>query len=72
MEKVIQLSTPFMTLGQILKEEGIIGSGGQAKWYLHDFDVLVNGQRDDRRGRKIYPGDQVVIPDHGTLKFEEK
>ena len=27
-----------ITLGQFLKTEGIIESGGQAKWFLQDFE----------------------------------
>ena len=40
-----------ITLGQFLKTEGIIESGGQAKWFLQDFEVLINGQRETRRGK---------------------
>ena len=42
-----------ITLGQFLKTEGIIESGGQAKWFLQDFEVLINGQRETRRGKKL-------------------
>ncbi|MCP6640487.1 RNA-binding S4 domain-containing protein, partial [Klebsiella pneumoniae] len=39
-----------ITLGQFLKTEGIIESGGQAKWFLKDFEVFLNGERETRRG----------------------
>ena len=39
MQKEIEINTPFITLGQLLKEEGIIGTGGQAKWYLREHTV---------------------------------
>ena len=42
-----------ITLGQFLKTEGIIESGGQAKWFLQDYDVLLNGERETRRGKKL-------------------
>ena len=56
-----------MTLGQLLKEAAIIGSGGQAKWFLKETTVLVNGEPDDRRGRKLYPGDTIEVEDNGSF-----
>ena len=51
-----------ITLGQFLKTEGIIESGGQAKWFLQDFDVLINDERETRRGKKLNHQDSIVIP----------
>ena len=48
-----------MTLGQLLKEANIIASGGQAKWYLAENAVYVNGELENRRGRKLYAGMMV-------------
>ncbi|MDE6948787.1 MAG: RNA-binding S4 domain-containing protein, partial [Limosilactobacillus sp.] len=31
-EKSVLIDSPFITLGQLLKEEGIIPTGGAAKW----------------------------------------
>ena len=56
-----------MTLGQLLKETASIGSGGQAKWFLKETTVLVNGEPDDRRGRKLYPGDTIEVEDNGSF-----
>ncbi|QEA35467.1 S4 domain-containing protein YaaA [Weissella soli] len=58
----VSIKTPFITLGQLLKEESIISTGGQAKWFLKENEVLVNEEHDDRRGRKLYPGDIVALP----------
>lgn len=71
-DKQITIDRPFITLGQLLKEEGIIPTGGAAKWYLKENQVLVNGEPDDRRGRKLYPDDQVVLPDYSTLVIKAK
>ena len=38
-----------------------IQTGGEAKYYLQENYVLINGEKDNRRGRKLYPGDQVEI-----------
>lgn len=72
MEKIIEINTPFITLGQMLKEEAIIGSGGQAKWFLRENIVLVNSEHDDRRGRKLYPDDVIEVPDEGVFKIAAK
>ena len=52
-----------ITLGQFLKTEGIIESGGQAKWFLQDYDVLLNGERETRRGKKLADQDRIDFPD---------
>lgn len=70
--KIIKIDRPFITLGQVLKEEGIIPTGGAAKWYLKENTVQVNGENDDRRGRKLYPNDTVTLPDGHQLKIESK
>ena len=51
----------YMTLNILLKIEGIIQTGGMAKAYLQENVVLVNDEPDNRRGRKLYPGDIVII-----------
>ncbi|MDG0842036.1 S4 domain-containing protein YaaA [Staphylococcus equorum] len=56
-----------ITLGQFLKTEGIIESGGQAKWFLQDFDVLINDERETRRGKKLNHQDSIVIPEVGSF-----
>ncbi|MEX5680709.1 MULTISPECIES: S4 domain-containing protein YaaA [Staphylococcus cohnii species complex] len=56
-----------ITLGQFLKTEGIIESGGQAKWFLQDFEVMINGEREMRRGKKLNHQDNIVIPEIGSF-----
>lgn len=51
----------YITLGQLLKINSIIQSGGEAKLYLASNPVLVNGESENRRGRKLRPGDVVTI-----------
>ena len=51
----------FITLGILLKIVGIIDTGGQAKYFLSENEVLVNGEIDNRRGRKLYHGDVVEV-----------
>ncbi|WP_224395876.1 S4 domain-containing protein YaaA [Staphylococcus cohnii] len=56
-----------ITLGQFLKTEGIIESGGQAKWFLQDFEVMINGEREMRRGKKLNHQNNIVIPEIGSF-----
>lgn len=69
MEQEIYLTTPYVTLGQLLKIADVISSGGQAKWFLSEYgeDIFVNGENDFRRGRKLYPNDQVEIKNVGSF-----
>ena len=57
----------FITLGILLKITGIIDTGGQAKIYLMDNAVLVNGEEENRRGRKLFHGDSIQIQDQTFL-----
>ncbi len=57
----VKLTDNFMTLTQLLKEAGIVGSGGQVKWYLQETPVKLNGVTENRRGKKLYPNDVVEL-----------
>ena len=59
--KALKITTEYITLGQLLKIENIIQSGGEAKIFLATNKVLVNGEVDNRRGRKLYPQDKIKI-----------
>ncbi len=59
--KEIKISSEFITLGQFLKFADIIESGGEAKLFLSQNDVFINDELDVRRGRKLRPGDKVII-----------
>ncbi|MDT0672135.1 RNA-binding S4 domain-containing protein [Staphylococcus chromogenes] len=63
-----------LTLGQFLNYEGIVESGGQAKWFLKEYDVYLNGEHEARRGKKLSDGDQLDIPEVGSfiIKFGEQ
>ncbi|AWV72027.1 S4 domain-containing protein YaaA [Latilactobacillus curvatus] len=72
MAQEIKLEAEFVTLGQLLKEAGVIETGGQAKWFLKETTVLVNGEPDDRRGRKLYLEDVVEVPDNGQFVIKQQ
>lgn len=62
----------IITLGQFLKLEGIIGSGGQAKWFLSENVVYINDEVEDRRGKKLQHGDVIESDEFGQYKIEYK
>lgn len=57
----------YITLGQLLKLTGEVGGGGDVKAYLSAHSLLVNGESENRRGRKLRPGDKVVLPAAGEI-----
>ncbi|MCH5585034.1 S4 domain-containing protein YaaA [Shimazuella sp. AN120528] len=65
--KKIPIQGEYMTLGQLLKSLDVIASGGEAKIFLQSYQVFVNGEPDDRRGRKLYPLDEVEIEGFGKI-----
>ncbi|MBL4953389.1 S4 domain-containing protein YaaA [Neobacillus sp. OS1-32] len=67
MPKKIKLETEFITLGQFLKLAELIQSGGMAKWFLSEHEVFINGELDQRRGRKLRDGDKLQIPGFGEF-----
>ena len=65
----ITIDTEYITLGQLLKMTDAISSGGMAKWFLSEHEVYVNGEAEDRRGKKLRHGDVVNIPEVGRFKI---
>lgn len=66
--KTITISTPYIKLDQFLKLSDCVPTGGMAKALLQDNAVTVNGEPEDRRGRKLYPGDKVEVEGSGTFQ----
>ena len=57
----ISITTEFIKLDALLKLANLVGSGGEAKLRIQEGEVLVNGQPCTMRGKKIRPGDQVLL-----------
>lgn len=55
----IRKDEEYIILNVLLKITDIIPTGGMAKIYLAENDVYVNGEKENRRGRKLYRGDIV-------------
>lgn len=70
--KIIEIETEYITLGQFLKAADIISTGGMAKWFLSEYEILINGEMDQRRGRKLRTGDKIEISGVGSFTIKEK
>ena len=57
----ITINTEYITLGQFLKLADIIQSGGEAKSFLAQNEVEIDGISDNRRGRKLRGGEIIEI-----------
>ncbi len=55
------MDEPYLKLDQFLKWAGAVESGGQAKMVILAGQVLVNGEVENRRGRKLRKGDSVAF-----------
>lgn len=59
----IKIRDEFIKLGQALKLAGVVEDGVEAKYAIQDGLVQVNGEIDQRRGRKVYEGDVITFED---------
>ena len=71
MPEKIKLDTEYITLGQFLKLADVIQTGGMAKWFLSEHEIFINGEQDQRRGRKLRVGDKVQIVGYGEFEISE-
>ena len=61
MISVTKISTEYIRLEQFLKLCGAADTGGMAKLMIQAGSVKVNGEIETRRGKKLRPGDAVVV-----------
>lgn len=57
----IRIKTDYITLGQLIKFVGLISNGCEAKSFVLNNSIFYNGEKENRRGKKIYPNDVVKI-----------
>ena len=57
----MKIMTEYIKLDSFLKAVNAVSSGGEAKLRITGGEVRVNGELEERRGRKLYPGDRVEI-----------
>ncbi|MEW9097184.1 MAG: RNA-binding S4 domain-containing protein [Clostridiaceae bacterium] len=59
--KEVEITTEIIKLDSFLKWSGIVVNGSDAKILIGEGMVKVNGEIENRRGRKITKGDKVEI-----------
>jgi ribosome-associated protein len=57
--KDIKINTEFIKLDSFLKWVGAVSLGSEAKMVIQDGMVIVNGEVETRRGKKIIKGDTI-------------
>lgn len=68
--QLIEISTEFIKLESALKFAGLVETGGMAKGVINESRIAVNGEVCTQRGKKLRPGDVVLIKEMDlTLTF---
>jgi len=62
-EREVEVLIEPVELYKILKFEGMVSSGGEAKSVIADRQVLVNGKVETRKRKKIVSGDTIEFAD---------
>ena len=60
MEEII-IDTEFIKLDSLLKYAAVVQTGADAKFFISEGLVLVDGEVETRRGRKIHDGMTVKV-----------
>lgn len=60
----MKIKGDYITLQNYLKYNDYISSGAESKVYLLNNKVYLNGDLEQRRGKKCYPGDVIEINGH--------
>ena len=68
--EIIKLKEEYIKLGQALKAAGLVDSGVEAKFVIQDGLVLVNGNVELQRGKKLVNGD-IVEFEGNQIKIEK-
>lgn len=61
MTRTVEITKEPVELYKILKFEGLVGTGGEAKIVISDGQVTVNGEIETRRRKKIVDGDVIAF-----------
>ena len=70
--ETIKITTEFIKLQDLLKFANLVCTGGEAKIIIQEGEVKVNGEVCTQRGKKIRPGDDVVLDgQHYTVAYED-
>ncbi|OWZ83470.1 RNA-binding S4 domain-containing protein [Natranaerobius trueperi] len=69
--KNVSIETEYITLGQLLKYTNLVSTGGEVKHLIESNRILINGNETNKRGKKIYPGDEIIINNNLSVKVDK-
>ncbi|MBQ2061494.1 MAG: RNA-binding S4 domain-containing protein [Oscillospiraceae bacterium] len=70
---VIEITTEYIKLQDLLKFAAVASTGGEAKLMVQEGEVQVNGEVCTMRGKKIRPGDDVLVDgQHYTVRYADR
>ncbi|AFJ01414.1 hypothetical protein Q7C_235 [Methylophaga frappieri] len=65
LEKItVHIHSSPVELYKVLKFEGLVSSGAEAKLVISDGQVTVNGTTETRKRRKLVAGDQIQFAEY--------
>jgi len=67
LSNMVDSSELVIKLDQFLKWQALVQTGGEAKMLILSGEVLVNGEVETRRGRKLVTGDRVSLYDQTVI-----
>ena len=70
--RVVNIGTDFIKLDALLKYASVAMTGGEAKIYVTEGLIRVNGEVCTMRGKKIYPGDVVTYENEELIIKSDK
>ena len=65
--RIVEIISEPVELFKILKFEGLVGSGGEAKMVVADGLVELNGKVETQKRKKIISGDVIKFSDEVLL-----
>lgn len=69
--ETIKINTEFIKLDSFLKLTNLCESGGLAKTLIQEGEVMVNGEVETRRGKKLYKGDKISFQGNNFIIGEK-
>lgn len=60
-QEQVKITTEFIKLSDLIKFAGLTATGGEAKTLIQEGYVLFNGEVCTMRGKKVRPGDRVIL-----------
>ena len=68
--ETIKITSEYITLGQFLKFTNVISNGGEAKFFIANNKIFLNGQQIFERGKKLRSHDKININDRLFFEIE--